>query len=46
MTQAYAHAHYIWYFFVGVGLVALVAILIFGYVTNRIDARNAMAETN
>lgn len=45
MTQAYANAHYIWYFFVGVGLAALVAILIYGFVTNRIDAKKEMQET-
>jgi len=42
LPQAYAHAHYIWYFFVGVGLVALVAILIYAFVTNRIDAKKAV----
>jgi dipeptide/tripeptide permease len=44
LTQAYAQAHYIWYFFVGVGLVALLAILIFAFYTNRIDAKNAASE--
>lgn len=41
--EAYAiatqNAHYIWYVFVGVGLISAIALLIYGYVTRRIDAR-------
>ena len=37
----YTHAHYIWYYFVGIGLVAAVALLIYRYVTNKIDSRAA-----
>lgn len=41
--EAYAiatqNAHYIWFVFVGVGLISAIALLIYGYVTRRIDAR-------
>ncbi len=41
-TQDYAaateHAHYIWFVFVGIGLISAVALLIYGAVTKRIDA--------
>lgn len=39
--EAYAvateHAHYIWYVFVGIGLISAVALLTYGYVTRKID---------
>jgi hypothetical protein len=42
-TEAYsaatAQAHYIWYVFVGIGLVSFFALLIYGYVTRRIDKK-------
>ena len=37
MPEAYAHAHYIWLFFAGVGFAALFALCVFKLVTNRID---------
>ncbi|MDO9152277.1 MAG: MFS transporter [Paludibacter sp.] len=44
--EAYAvateHAHYIWFVFVGVGLISSVALLIYGYVTRRIDGKKIM----
>jgi dipeptide/tripeptide permease len=43
MPQAYAHAHYIWYVFAGIGFAAFFCLLIFKYVTNWIDARRAAA---
>jgi dipeptide/tripeptide permease len=39
MPEAYAHAHYLWFTFVGIALVAAIALIIFGQVTKRIDAR-------
>jgi len=36
------HAHYIWFVFVGVGLVSAVALLIYGYVTRRIDKKKGL----
>lgn len=42
-VEAYAaateHAHYIWFVFVGIGLISAVALLIYGYVTRRIDRK-------
>lgn len=41
MPEAYAHAHYIWLFYAGVGVAAFLALLVFKYVTNRIDTAGA-----
>jgi len=41
MPEAYAHAHYVWLFFAGVGFAALVAMLVFKFVTDRIDRARA-----
>jgi dipeptide/tripeptide permease len=37
LVHAYDHAHYIWYFFAGVGLAATMALLIYGRLTARTD---------
>ncbi|MDL2214846.1 MFS transporter [Dysgonomonas sp. OttesenSCG-928-M03] len=46
--EAYAaateHAHYIWYVFVGIGMISAVALIIYSIVTRRMDAKNAIAE--
>lgn len=39
-SQATIHAHYIWYIFVGIGLISAIALLIYGYVTRRIDGKS------
>lgn len=36
---ASAHAHYIWYYFAAVGLIAALTLVIFSIVTKRIDAK-------
>lgn len=36
---AYDHAHYIWFVFVGIALVSAISLIIYGYVTKRIDAK-------
>jgi len=41
MPDAYAHAHYIWLFFAGVGFAALLALLVFKVVTDWIDRARA-----
>jgi dipeptide/tripeptide permease len=41
MAAAYAHANYIWYYFVAIGLVSAVALFIYAKVTNRIDAEKS-----
>lgn len=42
MPAAYAHAHYIWYVFTGIGVTAFVALLVFKFVTNMIDRRRSL----
>jgi len=41
LPEAYAHAHYIWIFFAGVGFVAFGGLLVFKFVTNWIDKSRA-----
>jgi len=38
----YADAHLIWYYFLAIGLVAAIALLVFKYVTERIDAKKVV----
>jgi len=37
----YTDAHYIWYYFVAIGLLSAVSLFVFRLVTNRIDAKKA-----
>jgi dipeptide/tripeptide permease len=37
IKAAYAHAPYLWYTFVGIGALAFVALLVFKFVTERVD---------
>ena len=39
MPEVYAHAHYLWYAYSAVGLLSLGALLVYVWVTGRIDAR-------
>ena len=41
MPAAYQHAHYLWFVFVGIALASAIALIIYGKVTARIDARTA-----
>ncbi len=43
LPAAYRRAHYLWYVFTGVGVLAFAALLLFKYVTGRIDRRAAAA---
>jgi dipeptide/tripeptide permease len=43
MPEVYAHAYYLWYAFAGVGVVSLVAMIVFMFVTRAADARKARA---
>ncbi len=43
MPEAYANAHYLWYAYIGVGLVSLIALAVFINVTKRLDAGKAEA---
>jgi len=38
-TTAIANAHYIWFIFVGIGLVSAIALLVYGKVTKHIDEK-------
>lgn len=38
-AEVYAHAHYIWFYFVAIGLTAAIALFIFRYVTNKVDEK-------
>ena len=40
MPEAYAHAHYIWYAFAAIGVLAFFGLLLYRRVTDRIDRRN------
>jgi MFS family permease len=39
MPEVYAHAHYLWYAYSVVGLTSLAALLVYVWITGRIDAR-------
>lgn len=39
LPEAYAHAHYIWYVYTGIGVFAFLALIVFNVITRRIDAR-------
>ncbi len=43
---ASTNAHYIWYYFAVIGLVAAVALLVFAKVTQSIDKKRAASQTN
>lgn len=44
--EAYAaatqHAHYIWFVFVGIGLISAISLLIYGFVTRKLDAKKSL----
>ena len=42
LPHAYDHAHYIWYFFAGVGLAAFLLLQLFRYITDRIDRKKGL----
>ncbi len=43
IPEAYSHAQYLWFAYFGIGLVSLVALLIYIQVTKRIDAKREAA---
>ncbi|RZT96280.1 dipeptide/tripeptide permease [Ancylomarina subtilis] len=42
--QASVHAHYIWYYFVAIAATSAIALIIFGRVTRKLDAKQALEE--
>jgi len=45
-VAASAHAHYIWYYFGAIALVSAFALIVYGKVVKRIDARKALEKSN
>ncbi len=43
MPEAYAHAHYLWYAYTGVGIVSLLGLIVYIAVTRRLDRKAAAA---
>ncbi len=41
MSTAYTHAHYIWYYFAGIGVAAFLLLLVYKWVTEYIDRKKA-----
>ncbi len=41
--SAAAHAHYIWYYFVGIALISAFALIVYGQVVKRIDKKKQIA---
>jgi hypothetical protein len=42
MPEVYAHANYLWFAYAGIGVASFLALLVYIWVTNRIDARKNM----
>jgi dipeptide/tripeptide permease len=42
MPEAYANAHYIWYAFAAIGVAAFIALLIYKWITDRIDREKSV----
>ena len=40
---ASVHAHYIWYYFAAIALVSAIALIIYGRVVRRLDAKKGVA---
>ena len=45
-AEASQNAHYIWYVFMGVAMVSTIALIAYGYITRRIDAKKQLAGNN
>ncbi|MCJ7753645.1 MAG: hypothetical protein MUP13_03695, partial [Thermoanaerobaculales bacterium] len=41
MPEVYAHANYLWYAYAGIGVLSFLALLVFIFVTDRIDSKKA-----
>ena len=42
-SQAAVHAHYIWYYFVGIAMISAFALIIYGQIVKRIDGRKQIS---
>jgi hypothetical protein len=43
-ARAAVHAHYIWYYFVGIALISAFALVVYGQVVKRIDSKKQIAD--
>lgn len=41
LPEVYAHAHYIWYVFAGIGAAAFLALLLFSYMSHRLSSESS-----
>ena len=46
MPEVYAHANYLWFAYAGIGVLSFLGLVLFVWVTNRIDARTARTEVS
>ena len=46
MPEVYAHANYLWWSYAGIGLLSFIALVVFIFVTNRIDARTEAPQSS
>jgi dipeptide/tripeptide permease len=46
MPEIYAHANYLWYAYAGIGVMSFIGLLLYIWITNRIDARTGAAEAS
>ncbi|MDD4641769.1 MAG: MFS transporter [Bacteroidales bacterium] len=42
-AEATVHAHYIWYVFVGIGMISIIALLVYGLVVRKIDGKKKLS---
>jgi hypothetical protein len=42
LEQFYGNAYYIWYYFAAIGLLAFILLLIYRWITNRMDKRHVI----
>lgn len=46
MPEAYAHAHYIWYVFAGIGVLAFLALVVYAVITSGLDRKAGVATSD
>jgi len=42
-AEATVNAHYIWYVFVGIGMISIIALLVYGLVVRKIDGKKKLS---
>ena len=46
MPEVYAHANYLWFAYAGIGVLSFIGLVLFVWVTHRIDTRTARTEVS